>query len=242
MLRLLVVGFSFKLTLNKTLRVSPFAKLQNVTRTQLLRNPTNNRVIISVAYLKGGVIAFMWFVWIPLIVLVLLVLYVLGLYNGLITARNRVKESWSGIDVQLKRRSDLIPNLVETVKGYAKHEKSVFENVTKARSALLGAKDAKAAAEADNMLTGALKSLFAVAENYPDLKASENFKELQTELSDTETKIAASRQFYNSNVLDFNTKIQVFPNVMIANIFGFKAEAFFEAEEAAREPVKVKFE
>src|SRR3972149_8475597 len=147
----------------------------------------------------------------PLIILLVVVIaivgvYILAVYNGLITTRNRVKESWSGIDVQLKRRSNLIPNLIETVKGYAKHEKSVFENITKARSALLGADTAKAAAEADNMLTGALKSLFAVVENYPDLKASENFKELQKELSDTETKIAASRQFYNSNVLDFNNK------------------------------------
>ncbi|MDP2720684.1 MAG: LemA family protein [bacterium] len=173
--------------------------------------------------------------------IVVVFVFVLGVYNGLITARNRVKESWSGIDVQLKRRSDLIPNLIETVKGYAKHERAVFENVTKARSALLGASDAKAAAQADNMLTGALKSLFAVAENYPQLKASENFTELQEELSDTETKIAASRQFYNSNVLDYNNKLQVFPNSIIANSFGFKPEEFFEAGEAAKEPVKVKF-
>lgn len=174
-------------------------------------------------------------------VIFVIAILVLGVYNGLITSRNRVKESWSGIDVQLKRRSNLIPNLVESVKGYAKHERTVFENVTKARSALLGADTAKAAAEADNMLTGALKSLFAVAENYPQLKASENFKELQKELSDTETKIAASRQFYNSNVLDYNTKLQVFPNVIIANTFGFKPEEFFEAEEAAKAQVKVKF-
>ncbi|MEX0621705.1 MAG: LemA family protein [Candidatus Woykebacteria bacterium] len=180
-------------------------------------------------------------VWVLLAAVVVVILFILGVYNGLITARNRVKESWSGIDVQLKRRTDLIPNLVEAVKGYAKHEKSIFENVTKARSAMLGAQSAKEAAEADNMLTGALKSLFAVAENYPDLKASDNFKELQKELSDTETKIAASRQFYNSNVLDFNTKIQVFPNVVIANMFGFKAEEFFEAEEEAKKRVDVKF-
>lgn len=174
-------------------------------------------------------------------VIFVIAILVLGVYNGLITSRNRVKESWSGIDVQLKRRSNLIPNLVESVKGYAKHERTVFENVTKARSALLGADTAKVAAKADNMLTGALKSLFAVAENYPQLKANENFKELQKELSDTETKIAASRQFYNSNVLDYNTKLQVFPNVIIANTFGFKPEEFFEAEEAAKAPVKVKF-
>ena len=181
----------------------------------------------------------------PLIILVAVIaivgVYILAVYNGLITTRNRVKESWSGIDVQLKRRTDLIPNLIETVKGYAKHEKSVFENVTKARSALLGAKSAKDAAQADNILTGALKSLFAVAENYPDLRASENFKSLQDELSDTETKIAASRQFYNSNVLDFNTKIQVFPNSIIANLFRFEASEFFEAGEEDKKSVKVNF-
>ena len=181
----------------------------------------------------------------PLIILVAVIVivgvYILAMYNGLITTRNRVKESWSGIDVQLKRRTDLIPNLIETVKGYAKHEKSVFENVTKARSALLGAKSAKDAAQADNILTGALKSLFAVAEDYPDLRASENFKSLQDELSDTETKIAASRQFYNSNVLDFNTKIQVFPNSIIANLFRFEASEFFEAGEEDKKSVKVNF-
>ena len=181
----------------------------------------------------------------PLIILVAVIaivgVYILAVYNGLITTRNRVKESWSGIDVQLKRRTDLIPNLIETVKGYAKHEKSVFENVTKARSALLGAKSAKDAAQADNILTEALKSLFAVAEDYPDLRASENFKSLQEELSDTETKIAASRQFYNSNVLDFNTKIQVFPNSIIANLFRFEASEFFEAGEEDKKSVKVNF-
>jgi len=172
---------------------------------------------------------------------VLIIIYIWFLYNGLITARLRVKEAWSGIEVQLKRRSSLIPNLVETVKGYAKHEKSVFENVTTARSALLSAKGPKDAATADNQLAGALKSLFAVAEAYPNLRASENFKELQEELSDTETKIAASRQFYNANVLDYNTKIKVFPNVIIAQSLGFKDEEFFEAEEEAKKEIKVKF-
>ncbi|OGY24319.1 MAG: hypothetical protein A2172_00445 [Candidatus Woykebacteria bacterium RBG_13_40_15] len=179
---------------------------------------------------------------IAIVIILAIVLYIFALYNGLITSRLRVNESWSGIDVQLKRRTDLIPNLVETVKGYAKHEREVFENVTQARSALLGATGAKAAASADNMLTGALKSLFAVAENYPTLRASENFKQLQEELSDTETKVAASRQFYNSNVLDYNTKIQVFPNVLIAGMLSFKPAEFFEAEEAERKPVNVKFE
>ena len=172
----------------------------------------------------------------------LVILFIWSLYNSLVTARIRIKEAWSQIDVQLKRRSDLIPNLVETVKGYAKHEKSVFENVTKARSALLGASGAQDTAKAENMLTGALKSLFAVAENYPQLRASENFKQLQDELSDTETKVAASRQFYNSTVMDYNTKIQVFPNVFIARIFNFGSEEFFEAEEGERKAVKVKFD
>lgn len=168
-------------------------------------------------------------------------IYIWLLYNGLVKARIRVKEAWSGIDVQLKRRSSLIPNLMETVKGYAKHEKEVFENVTNARAALVSAKTPKEAASANNMLTGALKTLFAVAEAYPNLKASENFKELQEELSDTETKVAAARQFYNANVMDYNTKIKVFPNVVIANMLGFKEELFFEAEEEAKADIKVKF-
>lgn len=179
--------------------------------------------------------------WIILGIAGLIVLFLWYLYNSLVTAKMRVEESWSGIDVQLKRRSSLIPNLVEAVKGYAKHEKEVFENVTKARSALMGATGAKDAAKADNMLTGALKTLFAVAEAYPALRASENFKELQEELSDTESKIAYARQFYNSNVMDFNTKIKVFPNVLLAGMLGFKPAEFFEAEEEEKADVKVKF-
>jgi len=171
----------------------------------------------------------------------IVLIYIWFLYNGLVTARIRVKEAWSGIDVQLKRRSSLIPNLMEAVKGYAKHEKEVFENVTKARSALVGAKTPNEAASANNMLTGALKSLFAVAEAYPNLRASENFQELQEEISDTETKVAAARQFYNSNVMDYNTKIKVFPNVIIANMLNFKDELFFEADESEKADVKVKF-
>ena len=178
---------------------------------------------------------------IAIALLIVVALYIWFLYNGLVTAKMRIKEAWSGIDVQLRRRASLIPNLVEAVKGYAKHEKSVFENVTKARSAMLGAKDPKAAAKADNMLTDALKTIFAIAENYPLLKASENFKELQQELSDTETKVAAARQFYNTNVLDFNTKINIFPNVLIASMLNFKPEIFFEAEETTRKEVNVKF-
>lgn len=172
---------------------------------------------------------------------VLFLVFIWFLYNSLVTARVRVKEAWSGIEVQLKRRSSLIPNLIETVKGYAKHEKSVLENVTNARTALLSAKNPQQAAKADNMLAGALKTLFAVAENYPKLQAAENFKELQQELSDTETKIAASRQFYNANILDYNTKIKVFPNVLFAKLFGFTKEEFFEAEEEAKKEIKVKF-
>ena len=173
---------------------------------------------------------------------VLLVLYLIATYNGLVVLKTRIKEAFSGIDVQLKRRSDLIPNLVETVKGYAKHEKGVFTEVTKARSALMSAKSPAEKAEANNMLTGALKSLFAVAEAYPDLKASENFKDLQRQLGDTEDKIAYSRQFYNSNVLDYNTKVQTFPSNMVANMFGFKGEEFFAANEEERKKVDVKFD
>jgi len=174
-------------------------------------------------------------------IVVVVILFVWFVYNNLVTLKMRVKEAWSGIDVQLKRRSDLIPNLVETVKGYAKHEKSVFENVTKARSALMSAETPHAAAAADNMLTGALKSLFAVAENYPELKASENFKDLQRQLEDTEDKVAYARQFFNQNVLDYNTKIALFPHVLIANTFNFKPEEFFEASGDERKKVDVKF-
>jgi len=162
-------------------------------------------------------------------IIVLLVVYVWTTYNSLVVLKTRIQESLSGIDVQLKRRIDLIPNLVETVKGYAKHEKTVFENVTKARSSLMNANSMEDKAQANNMLTGALKSLFAVAEAYPELKASENFRDLQRQLEDTEDKIAYSRQFFNSNVLEFNTKLKVFPNNMLANMLGFKEEAFFAA-------------
>lgn len=172
---------------------------------------------------------------------VIIVLYVVATYNGFITLRTRIEEALSGIDVQLKRRADLIPNLVETVKGYAKHEKELFENVTEARSALMSAKSPHEKAAADDMLTGALKSLFAVAENYPDLKANTNFQDLQRQLEDTEDKVAYSRQFYNSNVMDYNAKIQMFPGNLIAGIFNFKAYEFFKADEADRENVKVSF-
>ena len=182
---------------------------------------------------------------IPLIIVAAIVVIILiaiwALYNGLVRAKMRVAEAWSGIDVQLKRRSSLIPNLVETVKGYAAHERTVFENVTKARAALMGATDAKSAGEANNMLTGALKTLFAVAENYPQLRASENFQKLQAELSDIEAKIAYARQFYNTNVLDYNTKIKVFPNVLLSGAFGFTEAAFFAATEEEKADIKVSF-
>lgn len=172
---------------------------------------------------------------------VILSLWLLFTYNGLIALRNRVREAWSQIDVQLKRRSSLIPNLLETVKGYAKHEKTVLEEVTKARTSLMNAKNPHQAAEADNMLTGALKSLFAVAENYPNLRASENFKQLQEELSDTETKVAAARQFYNTNVLDLNNTLEQFPSNLVGKWFGFKKEDFFKASANEQKDIKVKF-
>jgi LemA protein len=168
-------------------------------------------------------------------------LMMLGIYNGLIRSRVRTREAWSGIDVQLKRRADLVPNLVETVRGYASHERETFENVTRARSMLQQAGGPAQAAQADNQLTQALRSLFAVAENYPQLRANENFLALQRELSDIEEKIAYARQFYNRNVSDFNTKVQVFPNVMIAGMFNFQRFEFFEAEEGAREAPQVSF-
>lgn len=172
---------------------------------------------------------------------VLIVFWLLATYNSLVTLRNRVREAWSQIDVQLKRRSSLIPNLIETVKGYAKHEKGVFEEVTKARSVMIGAKTPGDAAKANDQLTGALKSLFAVAEAYPILRASENFKQLQDEISDTETKVAASRQFYNTNVLDINNSLQTIPSAWVGQMFGFKLEEFFKASESEKADIKVNF-
>ena len=183
----------------------------------------------------------MMILWILLGVLVLAIAWVIGAYNGLVSLKNRTDEAWSDIDVQLKRRYDLIPNLVETVKGYAKHEKQVFEDVTKARSAAMSAGGIADKAQSENMLTNALKSVFAIAENYPELKASQNFLSLQGELTDTEDKIEAARRFYNGNVRDFNTKLQVFPTNMIAQNLGFKAREFFEAAGGEREAVKVNF-
>lgn len=176
-----------------------------------------------------------------LVIVALLLLYLWFTYNSLITLRERIREAISSIEVQLKRRADLIPNLVQAVKGYVKHEKEVLENVTKARSALMNAGNLHEKAGANNMLTDALKSLFAVAEGYPDLKASQNFLNLQQELSDTENKISYSRQFYNSNVLEYNTRIKSFPSMFVARQFKFNEEEFFEAEVGEKEPVKVDF-
>jgi len=175
-------------------------------------------------------------------IIAVLVLYLIGQYNGFVVLKTRIGEALSGIDVQLKRRADLIPNLVETVKGYAKHEKSVFTEVTKARSSLMKAESLEEKAKANDMLTGALKSLFAVAEAYPELKAIANFQDLQRQLEDTEDKVAYSRQFYNANVLDFNTKVSMFPSNLIANTFSFKAFEFFAATEEERKKINVKFE
>lgn len=173
---------------------------------------------------------------------ILIGLWLWAAYNGLVRLKNQTDEAWSDIDVQLKRRYDLIPNLVETVKGYATHEREAFENVTKARSAAMGATTPEAKGQAENMLSGALKSVFALAEAYPDLKANQNFAKLQDELSDTENKIQASRRFYNGNVRDLNTRVESFPTNMIAKNLGFGKREFFAVEnETEKAPVKVQF-
>lgn len=180
--------------------------------------------------------------WILVLAVVVIGGWLVLTYNGLITLKNRTDEAWSDIDVQLKRRYDLIPNLVNTVKGYATHESGLFEKVTQARSAAMQASGPHDKAGAENMLSGALKSLFAVAEAYPDLKANANFAKLQDELSDTENKVQASRRFYNGNVRDFNTKLQVFPTNLIASLLGFVKREFFEiGNEAERAVPNVSF-
>ena len=185
----------------------------------------------------------MVFIWVVVIVLVILVGWVILAYNKLIKQNVRTNEAWSDIDVQLKRRYDLIPNLVSTVKGYAKQEKEILENVTKARAEAMSAKGPKDKAKGENQIQEALKSIFAVAENYPNLKSNENFAKLQDELSDTENKIQASRRFYNGNVRDINITIKSFPTNIIAGAFNFDARELFElSEAAAKEPVKVDFE
>jgi LemA protein len=177
-----------------------------------------------------------------LIIIAAVAIIAVGMYNSLVTLRNRCDNAWSQVDVQLRRRYDLIPNLVETVKGYAKHESGVFERVTQARAAAVNAQTVNDQGQAENVLTGALKSLFAVAENYPDLKANQNFLMLQEELAGTEGKVAYARQFYNDNVMKFNMRQQVFPSNIIANMFGFKTKEYFQIEEeVAKGPVKVSF-
>lgn len=186
----------------------------------------------------------MTILYIVLAVLAVIVLWAIFAYNGFVRMVQRAKEAWADIDVQLKRRYDLIPNLVETVKGYATHEAGVFDNVTKARAAAMGATGAEAKGQAENMLSGALKSLFAVSEAYPDLKANQNFLDLQHQLADTEDKIQAARRFYNGNVRDLTTAMQSFPGNIIASSFNFQPMEYFQldaADQAAREPVKVSF-
>ena len=176
-----------------------------------------------------------------IVVLAVVAAWLIFVFNSLIRLKNRTQEAFSDIDVQLKRRHDLIPNLIETVKGYAKHEQGLFENVTKARTKAINASGAEEKGKAENMLSQTLKSIFAVAENYPDLKASQNFLKLQDELSDTENKIQAARRFYNGNVRDFNTKMEVFPNNLVGGMLGFKNFEFFQAESGERKNVEVKF-
>lgn len=175
------------------------------------------------------------------VIVALLLLFALGLYNNLVALRQRVKNAWSQMEVQLKRRYDLIPNLVETVKAYASHEKEVFQKVTDARTKVAGARALGEQMEAQNVLGGAIRGLLAVVENYPELKANENFRELQTELSKTESKIAFSRQFYNDTVMKYMTAVQRFPSNLLAGIFGFGPMDYFEAEPESRGPVQVKF-
>ena len=182
----------------------------------------------------------MW--WIILIIAVLLFLFIISLYNKLVTSRQKVKNAWSQIDVQLQRRFDLIPNLVETVKGYIGHEEGVLTKVTELRTSWANAKSVSEKAELDNELSGTLKTIMAVSENYPDLKANQNFSELQEELRSTENKISYSRQFYNDAVTMYNTRLETFPSNLVASVFNFKAETLFEAESAeARKNVKVDF-
>ena len=178
-----------------------------------------------------------------IVIIAILILGTVAVYNGLVRSRVRVDEAWSDINVQTKRRYDLIPNLVSTVQGYAKHEKTVFEDVTAARASAMGATGIAQKAQAENQLAGTLKSLFAVAENYPDLKANEGFQKLQDELTDTEDKIQAARRFYNGSVRDYNIKLQVFPTSLLAGMLGFTARDFFESDDQAQadKPVEVKF-
>ena len=180
-------------------------------------------------------------IWIIVIIVVLLILYVIGTYNNLVGLRNKVKDQWAQIDVQLKRRFDLIPNLVETVKGYASHEKDTLEAVVKARNEYLSSDTPEGKIAANNDLNKVVTKLFALAESYPELKADTSFRELQTTLTETEDKISYARQFYNDVVMKYNNKVEVFPSNIVAGLFGFKTSAYFNATEEERENVKVKF-
>ncbi|MBI2123274.1 MAG: LemA family protein [Armatimonadetes bacterium] len=180
-------------------------------------------------------------IWIVATIVAALVLYVIGIYNRLVVLRNRIENAWAQIDVQLRRRYDLIPNLVETVKGYASHERTVFERVTEARAKAIAAGSVGQQGQAENMLTQALRSLFAVAEAYPQLRANENFQKLQEELSETESKIAFSRQFYNDTVMQYDNMREAFPTNAVARLSAFGPREYFEAETGSREPVKVQF-
>lgn len=183
----------------------------------------------------------MGLVIVVLAVVAVLLLVAISMYNRFVRLRNRADNAWAQVDVQLRRRYDLIPNLIETVKGYASHEREVFENVTLARSRGIAAKTVEEQGEAENMLTSALRQLFAVAENYPELKANENFRQLQADLTTTENQIATARQIYNDTVLNYNNAIQMFPGVLFAGVFNFSARAYLEIEEASRAPVRVDF-
>ena len=202
-------------------------------------NISQKIVIIIEQIIVGETMDFLLPILIVIIIIILVA--IVAIYNGLVTARNKVKNAWAQIDVQLNRRADLIPNLVETVKGYAAHESSVFEDVTAARAGLMNANGVKEISDANNQLSSTLKTLFAVAENYPELKANENFKDLQAQLAQTEDKIAYSRQFYNDTVLMYNNKCQTFPSNIFAGMFGFKEADFFEAAGEARSVPKVEF-
>lgn len=182
-----------------------------------------------------------WLIVVLLALPVLIILWGVGVYNRLIALRNRIDNAWGQIDVQLKRRFDLIPNLVETVKGYAGHEKAIFDNIAESRAKMMSAQGVQEQAEAQNMLTGALKSLFAISEAYPDLKANQNFQQLQAELTQTEQQIARTREIYNDAVMTYNTMTEQLPNSVIANIGGFRQRAYFPVDEESKEPVKVSF-
>lgn len=183
----------------------------------------------------------MTLIYILVAIVLVLVLWAIAVYNGFVTIINKVKEAWADIDVQLKRRYDLIPNIVNTVKGYATHEQVAFEKVINARAKAMGAQGTEEKGQAENMLSGALKSIFALAEAYPELKANQNFLSLQTELSETENKIQASRRYYNGNVRDLNTSLQVFPGNIVGKLFGFGQEQYFQIDEEEKKAIEVKF-